>query len=118
MAFEVVGDELQAHASHLDGLMDRLRVVRSAAATVSMSHDAYGLLCSFLPPIINPLERTGGEALEAASGALGATAASVRSSAAAYAADDEASARPFGELGSELPSPRETAGEEAAHVER
>jgi hypothetical protein len=95
MSFDVVVDDLRAHASHLDGLMDRLSTAVSAANTVSMSDDAYGLLCSFLPPIVNPMEQEGIDSLNAASEAVGTTAGNVRLAADHYEDSDQANAQPF-----------------------
>jgi uncharacterized protein YukE len=95
MSFDVVVDDLRGHASHLNGLMDRLGTAISAANTASMSDDAYGLLCSFLPPIINPMEQEGLTALQAASDAVGTTAGNVRLAADRYEQVDEANSRPF-----------------------
>jgi uncharacterized protein YukE len=95
MSYEVLPEELMAHASHIEGLTDRLQTAISAAETVSMSDDAYGLLCSFLPPIINPMEEEGVQALKAASEGLTITAENVRSTATQYQESDEANAQPL-----------------------
>jgi hypothetical protein len=95
MSFDVKVDDLRGHASHLNGLMDRLGTAISAANTASMSDDAYGLLCSFLPPIINPMEQGGLDSLQAASDAVGATAGNVRLAADRYEQVDEANSQPF-----------------------
>jgi len=95
MSYEVVPDELRSHASHLDGLLDRLSTAVSAANTVSMADDAYGLLCSFLPPIINPMEEKGIEALQAAVEGVGTTAENVRTTATQYQESDETNSQPF-----------------------
>lgn len=95
MFYDVVPEELVTHASHLDAVMDRLRDVISAANTVSMSDDAYGLLCSFLPPIINPMEEKGIEALQAAVEGVGTTAENVRTTATQYQDSDETNAQAF-----------------------
>lgn len=95
MSFEVVVDELRGHAGHLDGLMDRLGTALSAANTVSMDESAYGLLCAFLPPIINPMEQEGIDSLKAASDAVGTTAGNVRMAADYYEEGDQATAQPY-----------------------
>jgi hypothetical protein len=95
MSYEVVPEELRAHSSHLDGLMDRLRDTISAANTVSMADDAYGLLCAFMPPIINPMEQKGMEALEAAAEGVKTTADNVRATATQYQESDETNSQPF-----------------------
>ena len=95
MFYEVTPEDLVAHASHLDGLMDRLSDAVSAANTVSMDDGAYGLLCSFLPPIINPMEEKGIEALKAAAEGISTTAGNVKSTATQYQESDETNSQPF-----------------------
>lgn len=107
MSFDVVTDDLRAHASHLDAFTDRLSTAMSAATTVSMSNDAYGLLCSFLPPIIDPMEQEGMDALKAASEAVDIMSANVRTAASTYQDSDMARQQTFqGFLAT--PAPRAT----------
>jgi hypothetical protein len=50
-------DEVRRHAGRIDELADGVREAGSAAAQASMSDDAYGVICSFLPKFwINGLE--------------------------------------------------------------
>ncbi|WP_243789596.1 type VII secretion target [Saccharopolyspora gloriosae] len=95
MPYEVVSEELRAHASHLDALTDRLDTAVSAAKEVSMSDEAYGLLCSFLPPIVNPMEEEGVTALEAAREGVEVTAENIRNTAKEYDSNDEDNAESF-----------------------
>ncbi|GAA2785692.1 type VII secretion target [Saccharopolyspora taberi] len=95
MSFEVVSEELTAHASHLDGLVDRMDSAIEAAEQVSMADEAYGLLCSFLPPIVNPMEEEGMNALKAASEGISTTADNVRSTAKNYQETDDANSDSF-----------------------
>ena len=95
MSYEVVSEELSAHAAKLDDLAGRVATAVSAAEVVSMSDQAYGLLCSFLPPIVNPLEDAGVTALRAAGEGLTTTAGNVRSSAAEYLSLDHGAADSF-----------------------
>ncbi|RKT84496.1 Excreted virulence factor EspC, type VII ESX diderm [Saccharopolyspora antimicrobica] len=97
MTFQVEAEDLTAHASHLDGLADRFDTAISAAET-AMSDDAYGLLCSFLPPIINPTEEEGMAALKAAKEGVTTTADNVRQTAKEYQETDEAGADNFGKF--------------------
>ena len=89
-SFKVQAEDLTAHASHLEALTDRVDTALSAAETVSMSDEAYGLLCSFLPPIVNPMEEEGINALKAAKEGITVTADNVRSSAKDYQETDDA----------------------------
>lgn len=95
MGFEIAADELAAHGSHVDGLSDRLDTALAAARIASMGDEAYGLLCGFLPLIVNPMEDKAVDALEAAVGGMRATADHVRTTARQYTEHDEATARPF-----------------------
>lgn len=95
MPFEVEVEELTAHASHLDGLVDRLTTAVDAAKTVSMSDQAYGVLCSFLPPVVNPMEEEGINALNAAVEGVGHTAENVRTTADVYRDTDQGNAESF-----------------------
>ncbi len=92
--FQVEPDELVAHASHLDGLIDRLNKAVQAA-DYAMSDHAYGLLCAFLPPIINPTGEKAKESVSAAIEGVRATADNVRTAAKAYQEGDESEAQPF-----------------------
>lgn len=84
MSFEVVPEDLIAHGSHLDGISDRLSTAVSAARTVSMDDSAYGLLCAFLPPIVNPMEDDGIAALEAAVEGVATLADNIRKAGESY----------------------------------
>lgn len=95
LSFEVVVDDLRRHSGHLEGLMDRLATAVAAADTVSMDDGAYGLLCGFLPSIVNPMEQEGIDALKAATAALGNTADNVRMAVNGYEDVDQANAQPF-----------------------
>ncbi|SFT08942.1 type VII secretion target [Saccharopolyspora flava] len=89
-SFQVQAEDLTAHASHLEGLTDRLDTAIAAAESVSMSDEAYGILCSFLPPIVNPMEQDGLSALKAAKEGVTVTAENVRASAKDYLDTDDA----------------------------
>ena len=93
-AFQVEPDDLVAHASHLDGLVDRLHTAVQAADT-ALSTDAYGLLCAFLPLIVNPTGEKAKEAVSSAGDGVKTTADNVRTAAKTYREGDEAEAEPF-----------------------
>lgn len=92
--FEVSQDDLTAHASHVEALVDRLTTAASAADT-AMSDDAYGLLCAFLPPIIQPTGEKAKEALTAAGEGVGGLADNVKTAVKSYRDNDESNAEPF-----------------------
>ncbi|MEU0535720.1 type VII secretion target [Amycolatopsis tolypomycina] len=93
--FGVAADELTVHAGHLDGIERRLAAVAEAAASAAMSGNAYGLLCSFLPPCVNPVEDKGKAALAATVEAVRTTAVNVRTAAGSYRQREDASTQPF-----------------------
>jgi hypothetical protein len=92
--FEVASDELTTHAGHLDALQARLAAVAGEAGA-AMDGNAYGLLCSFLPPCVNPVEDKGKDALAATVEAVRTTAANVRTAAGSYQRREDTSAQPF-----------------------
>jgi len=96
MSYEVAPEELRAHGSHLDGLVDRLNTAVDAAKTVVMDDSAYGLLCSFLPPIVNATTQDKAtETLGAAVEGVSTIADNVRTAATSYEDQDETNAEPF-----------------------
>ncbi|WP_230425524.1 ESX-1 secretion-associated protein, partial [Prauserella cavernicola] len=73
----------------------RLGVAVSAAETVSMDDSAYGLLCSFLPPIVNPMEEEGLSALDAAVEGVSVSADNVRKAADSYEEAERSHQKPL-----------------------
>jgi hypothetical protein len=92
--FEVEPDDLVAHASHVDSLVDRLNTAASAADT-AMSDHAYGLLCAFLPPIIRPTGEQAKDALNASAEGVRGLSENVRTAAQSYRDGEEGNAQPF-----------------------
>ncbi|ADJ46999.1 hypothetical protein AMES_5174 [Amycolatopsis mediterranei S699] len=92
--FEVEPDDLVAHASHVESLVDRLNTASSAADT-AMSDHAYGLLCAFLPPIIRPTGEQAKDALTASTEGVRGLADNVTSAAKSYQEGEEGNAQPF-----------------------
>lgn len=102
--YNVLSTELRGHAARIDGLLDRLDQAISAAQTVSMPDGAYGIICQFLPPAINPLEQRGIEGISAARSGMAEAATGVRESADTYYAQEQANTRSFGDIGGALDS--------------
>jgi hypothetical protein len=82
--FEVLVDELRAHASRLDGLADRLNTAVDAGQQVTLGAEAYGKICSFFVPIVQAVSAPGVEALGQASTSMTDTGVGVRDTATAY----------------------------------
>ncbi|GHE90313.1 hypothetical protein GCM10017786_23240 [Amycolatopsis deserti] len=96
MSYEVNPDELRTHGSHLDALSDRLNTAVDAANTVVMDDSAYGLLCAFLPPIVNATTQGDAvEALKAAAEGVRIIAGNIRTAATSYEEQDATNAEPF-----------------------
>jgi hypothetical protein len=92
--FEVEPDDLVAHASHVESLVDRLNTAVSAADT-AMSDHAYGLLCAFLPPIIRPTGEQAKDALTASIEGVHGLSDNVKTAAQSYRDGEEGNAQPF-----------------------
>ncbi|MDT7798899.1 MAG: hypothetical protein QOI78_2332 [Actinomycetota bacterium] len=92
--FEVDSDDLVAHASHVDSLVDRLNTAVSASDS-AMSDHAYGLLCAFLPPIIRPTGEQAQDTLRAAIDGVKGLSDNVRTAAQSYRDGEEGNAQPF-----------------------
>ena len=84
MAFEVVPGEVREHAEQVRGQGDVLGQALDAARQVSMSADAYGVLCQPFTLMLDPLEKWGVEAVSQAAEALDAMAESVKATAEIY----------------------------------
>lgn len=84
MAFEVVPGEVREHAEQVQGQGDVLAQALDAARQVSMSADAYGVLCRPFTLMLDPLEKWGVEALSQAGEALDAMAESLKGTAEVY----------------------------------
>jgi uncharacterized protein YukE len=93
--FNVLTDQLNGHAGTLDRVQEQLSTALDAAQTVSMPRDAYGVICQFFPPMIDPIENAGVEAIQEAVNAMGGTARAVRDTATTYADTDAANASAF-----------------------
>lgn len=92
--FEVEPDDLVAHASHVESLIDRLNTAVSAADT-AMSDHAYGLLCAFLPPIIRPTGEQAKDTLNASIEGVRGLSDNVKTAAQSYRDGEEGNAQPF-----------------------
>jgi len=49
--------QLRRHIAHLEAVRARFAAVRSASATITQDASAYGLLCGWLPPMLEGRHR-------------------------------------------------------------
>jgi uncharacterized protein YukE len=94
--YDVVVDELRAHAGKLDGLTERLNAAADAGSQVTLATEAYGKICSFFVPVVQSIADPGVEALSSAATTMGETATGVRENADGYEAHDQSNATRFG----------------------
>ncbi|WP_086663740.1 type VII secretion target [Lentzea kentuckyensis] len=93
--YEVLVDELEAHRRRLEALADRMREAVDAARQVSMTDDAYGVICQPFAMMLQPFEDKGVNALSSGAASLEDVAQGVRATAAAYSAQEDAEATRF-----------------------
>lgn len=93
--YEVLVDELRAHAARLDALRDQLNTAVDAARTVTLGTEAYGKICAFFVPAVNAVSEPGVEALGRTAETMGETATRVRDTATGYEQVEDANTRPF-----------------------
>ncbi|WP_447645067.1 hypothetical protein [Nocardioides zeae] len=71
-------DALRHHAARVEAVAAEPRSALEAARTTAAGHDAFGVLCSFLVPVLAGTQATGIAACAAAVGSLEAAATEVR----------------------------------------
>jgi hypothetical protein len=91
--FDVVTDDLRAHAANIDAVRERFAAVLSAIESVSQDDEAYGIICQFLPPVLADRQAEQKELTSMAQENLEMLAEAVRGTADDYEAADEATAR-------------------------
>lgn len=96
--YEVLVDELAAHAGKVDGFAERLRAAADAARQVSMDDSAYGVICQPFAAMLQPFEDAGVNALGRGVEAIADTAQRMRETAQAYGEQETAEAVRFGGL--------------------
>ncbi|RZS29534.1 excreted virulence factor EspC (type VII ESX diderm) [Herbihabitans rhizosphaerae] len=95
--YDVTAGELNSHATKVDG---HGKTIGQAvdAANQAMPDNAYGIICQFLPPVINPIEQEAHKALKASDGGLSEIAKNLRLTAEGYQRNDEAKKNTFDRL--------------------
>lgn len=94
--YQVVTEALAGHATSLGRVEDQLAMAVDAARQVSMPRDAYGVICQFFPPMIDPIEQSGVEAVAANVQSMADTISAVNQTARDYDAVETANATSFG----------------------
>jgi hypothetical protein len=93
--YDVLPDELRAHAGRLDALRDRLNTALDAANQVALGDQAYGVICSFFVPVVHAVSDPGVSALRDGATSMGDTANGVRTTATSYDNVEQANTKPF-----------------------
>lgn len=83
VTYEVSLEELRAHASSVDQVASGLGQAAAAAET-TLSTEAFGVLCQFLPPFISTSQTQAVEAIQALAEQTRTTAKSLRQMSANY----------------------------------
>jgi hypothetical protein len=94
---------VERHAAGVQQAGEALELARSAVRDVTMDSGAYGMLCQFLPAVLNPVFALGAGALHRTVDVLHETAASLRATTASMSATDTAGSRRIARAARELP---------------
>ena len=89
MSFHVDHEDLRAHARGVDEVAHSVSQAAATAAGVNLSGGAFGVLCGFLPPVLNTFAATSPSAIESAGNNLTYVAEAVRAMADDYRDSDE-----------------------------
>ena len=94
--FGVTPEALAAHGTRLEAVRSALQQALDAARTVSLPGDAYGVICQFFPPLIDPVEAGGMDTLSAGVDAVARAIDGVGTTAAEYQRAEEGNRDSFG----------------------
>lgn len=94
--YEVITDALVGHATSLGRIADQLSTALDAATTVSMPRDAYGIICQFFPPMIDPIEQAGVNAIQQGVTSMNDTITAVNNTARDYDTVETTNSQSFG----------------------
>jgi hypothetical protein len=93
--YEVVTQALVGHATALGRVADQLSTALDAANTVRLPRDAYGVICQFFPPMVDPIEQAGVDAIATGVRAMQDTATEISNTARDYDSVEVANASAF-----------------------
>jgi len=94
--FGVTPEALAAHGTGLEAVRSALQQALDAARTVSLPGDAYGVICQFFPPLIDPVEASGMDTLSAGVDAVARAIDGVVTTAAEYQRVEDGNRDSFG----------------------
>lgn len=94
-SFEVVAEELSAHAGHLDSVQQRLATALGAARQVSMDNSAYGLLGQPFAMMLDPFESLGTDMIAQGQDTVTSHADSMRTAARSYSGTEDVQTNRF-----------------------
>lgn len=86
-------EELDAHAGHVSGVADEISKAASAAQTISINHDAFGLLLSFVGGWFQDKEQDLAGKFSQTDTDLHTDATNLRSASAGYSGSDRNAAQ-------------------------
>ena len=86
----VDSDVLRQHAARVSAVESELATASAAAATTDLHGGAFGVLCSFLPPIVSGVDGAARDALQAVRGAADEVVADIGDMAKAFDHVDQA----------------------------
>lgn len=94
--FGVTPEALRTHASAVNGVRRSVQQALDAASAVSMPTSAYGVICQFFPPLLDPVEAGGTHALSAGVEALDGTIDGLGGNADTYQRYEDSNDQMFG----------------------
>ena len=101
-ALAVDAAQIRRHIAHLEAVRARFAAVRSASAAITHDGTAYGLLCSWLPPVLEGRHQQQDDLLAYVEENLARAADSLAEVATAYTDADAAAAEAIRRAGQGL----------------
>jgi len=90
--FEVATEQLRRHARNVDAVRDRFGAVKAASAHITQNDGAYGMLCSWMPRVLEGRHVSQNELIAYVEENLSLVAQRLRDNADAYEDADRSSA--------------------------
>ncbi len=94
--FGVTPQALAAHGTGLDAVRGAVEQALDAARTVSLPGDAYGVICQFFPPLVDPVQAGGVDVLAGGVQAIERAIAGIAATAQEYQRAEDGNRGYFG----------------------